>query len=123
MLRVKVDGQDRTAEAVVWFPPGLKGADKMKLTSWKFTDKVAKTAAAPRITFVAPCDSQKDNGVVPAEVAELLKNPQEILKSSGFLWSAAASGIADRAGVYVLSIRVTDKSGKTVTMAGRSRYR
>ena len=34
-LHVKVDGEDRTAEAVVWVPPGLKGADKMKLTSWK----------------------------------------------------------------------------------------
>jgi len=38
-LHVKVDGQDQTAEAVVWDRPWLKGDDKIKLTSWKFADK------------------------------------------------------------------------------------
>ena len=38
-LHVKVDGQDQTADAVVWVRPGLKRDDKMKLTSWKFADK------------------------------------------------------------------------------------
>jgi len=38
-LHVKVDGQDQTAEAVVWVRAWLKGDDKMKLTSWKFADK------------------------------------------------------------------------------------
>jgi len=36
---VKVDGQDQTAEAVVWVRAWLKGDDKIKLTSWKFFDK------------------------------------------------------------------------------------
>ena len=38
-LHVKVDGQDQTAEAVVWVRAWLKGDDKIKLTSWKFFDK------------------------------------------------------------------------------------
>jgi hypothetical protein len=38
-LHVKVDGQDQTAEAVVWDRGGLKENDKLKLTSWKFADK------------------------------------------------------------------------------------
>ncbi len=38
-LHVKVDGQDQTAEAVVWVRAWLKGDDKIKLTSWKFADK------------------------------------------------------------------------------------
>ncbi len=38
-LRVKVDGQDQTAEAVVWVRAWLKGDDKIKLTSWKLADK------------------------------------------------------------------------------------
>jgi len=38
-LHVKVDGQDQTAEAVVWDRAWLKGDDKIKLTSWKFADK------------------------------------------------------------------------------------
>ena len=35
----EADGQDQTAEAVVWVRPWLKGDDKIKLTSWKFADK------------------------------------------------------------------------------------
>lgn len=38
-LHMKLDGQDQTAEAVVWVRPWLKGDDKIKLTSWKFADK------------------------------------------------------------------------------------
>jgi len=38
-LHVKVDGQDQTAEAVVWERAWLKGDDKLKLTSWKLADK------------------------------------------------------------------------------------
>jgi hypothetical protein len=38
-LHVKVDGQDQTADAVVWVRAWLKGDDKFKLTPWKFVDK------------------------------------------------------------------------------------
>ena len=38
-LHVTVDGQDQTAEAVVWVRAGLKRREKIKLTSWKLADK------------------------------------------------------------------------------------
>jgi hypothetical protein len=38
-LHVNIDGQDQTADAVVWDRGGLKGDDKFKLTPWKFADK------------------------------------------------------------------------------------